>query len=91
MKVLAMRTSPLLTFAAGFVAGGIALGAIAAHARIFLLNSANAGVYPNSEGSLFCTSTSGQVLSIRGVSRETNVTAANGGISYGVTFRCPAN
>ncbi|WP_376096607.1 hypothetical protein ACE7GA_05180 [Roseomonas sp. CCTCC AB2023176] len=84
-----MRASPIAIFAAGFVAGGIAFGAVAAHARFVVLNSSVGGVLPNSEGSLFCV-TSGSVLRpINGVTRNSSVNAP-GGVAYGVTFRCPA-
>lgn len=84
-----MRASPYVTFCAGFVAGGIVLGGVLAHARIVTLNSAIAGVLPNSEGSLFCVTASSVLRPISGVQRNTSVNAP-GGVSYGVTMRCPA-
>ena len=84
-----MKTPPIAIFAAGFLAGGIVLGGVVAHARIVTLNSAIAGVLPNSEGSLFCVTASSVLRPITGVSRNTSVNAP-GGVSYGVTMRCPA-
>lgn len=84
-----MKASPFTIFCAGFVAGGIVLGGVLAHARIVTLNSAIAGVLPNSEGSLFCVTANSVLRPITGVSRNTSVNAP-GGVSYGVTMRCPA-
>ena len=84
-----MTSSPIAIFAAGFISGGVVLGGALAHARIVTLNSAIAGVLPNSEGSLFCVTASSTLRPITGVSRNTSVTAP-GGVSYGVTMRCPA-
>jgi len=84
-----MRASPFAVFAAGFVAGGIVLGGVVAHARIVTLNAAIAGVLPNSEGSLFCVTAGSVLRPIQGVTRFTSVTAP-GGVSNGVTMRCPA-
>ncbi len=84
-----MKNSPIAIFAAGFVAGGIILGGALAHARIVMLNSAIAGVLPNSEGSLFCVTANNVLRPITGVTRNTSVNAP-GGVSYGVTMRCPA-
>ena len=84
-----MRASPLIVFAAGFVAGGIALGGALAHARIVTLNSAVAGVLPGSEGSLFCVTGGSAVRPIAGVMRASRVSASGGGVSDGVTLRCP--
>ena len=84
-----MTKSPIAIFAAGFLAGGIVLGGVVAHARIVTLNSAIAGVLPNSEGSLFCVTAGSVLRPITGVQRSTSVNAP-GGISHGVTMRCPA-
>lgn len=84
-----MRASPIAIFAAGFLAGGIVLGGVVAHARIVTLNSAIAGVLPNSEGSLFCVTAASVLRPIPGISRATSVNAP-GGVSNGVTLRCPA-
>lgn len=84
-----MKASPVAMFAAGFIAGGIVLGGVVAHARIVTLNSAIAGVLPNSEGSLFCVTASSVLRPITGVYRQTSVNAP-GGVSYGATLRCPA-
>ena len=84
-----MRASRLVFFAAGFLAGGIVLGGVVAHARIVTLNSAIAGVLPNSDGSLFCVTAASVLRPIPGVQRSSTVTAP-GGISIGVTLRCPA-
>lgn len=84
-----MRTSPIAVFAAGFLAGGIVLGGFVAHARITTLNASIAGVLPNSEGSLFCVTAGNVLRPITGVQRSTSVNAP-GGVSYGVTMRCPA-
>ena len=83
-----MKASPIAIFVAGFVAGGIVLGGVA-HARITMLNSAIAGVLPSSEGSLFCVTAANVLRPITGVQRNTSVNAP-GGVSYGVTMRCPA-
>ncbi|MGK7866431.1 hypothetical protein [Falsiroseomonas sp. E2-1-a20] len=83
-----MKASPIAIFVAGFVAGGIVLGGVA-QARITMLNSAIAGVLPNSEGSLFCVTAANVLRPITGVQRNTSVNAP-GGVSYGVTMRCPA-
>ena len=84
-----MRATPVAMFFAGFIAGGVVLGGFVAHARIVTLNSAIAGVLPNSEGSLFCVTASSVLRPITGVTRNTSVNAP-GGVSYGVTMRCPA-
>lgn len=84
-----MHASPIAIFAAGFIAGGIVLGGVVAHARIVTLNAAIAGVLPNSEGSLFCVTAASVLRPIVGVSRNTTVSAP-GGVSHGVTMRCPA-
>lgn len=84
-----MRASPIAMFAAGFVAGGVVLGGVVAQARIVTLNAAIAGVLPNSEGSLFCVTASSVLRPIVGVFRTTTVNAP-GGVSTGVTMRCPA-
>lgn len=84
-----MRASPFAIFAAGFVAGGIALGGALAQARIVTLNAAIAGVLPNSEGSLFCVTAASAVRAVQGVARPTSVNATGGGVSQGVTLRCP--
>ena len=83
-----MTPHPIAIFAAGFVAGGIVLGGLLAHARIVTLNSAIAGVLPNSEGSLFCVTTNSVLRPITGAYRATSVNAP-GGVSYGATLRCP--
>ncbi|MGG5888556.1 hypothetical protein ACLF3G_15580 [Falsiroseomonas sp. HC035] len=83
-----MQASPVAIFLAGFIAGGIVLGGVA-QARIVMLNSAIAGVLPNSEGSLFCVTAGNVLRPISGVQRGTSVNAP-GGVSYGVTMRCPA-
>ena len=85
-----MRASSTAIFAAGFIAGGVTLGAFVAQARIVTLNASIAGVLPNSEGSLFCVTADSGVRPITGVSRTTNVAARGGGVSTGVTLRCPA-
>jgi len=84
-----MQASPIAIFAAGFIAGGVALGGALAHARIVTLNSAIAGVLPNSEGSLFCVTAASVLRPITGVSRPTSVNAPDG-VSHGLTLRCPA-
>ncbi len=84
-----MPASPIAVFCAGFLAGGLVLGGALAHARIVTLNSAVAGVLPNSEGSLFCVTAASVPRAIPGVSRNTSVNAP-GGVSHGVTMRCPA-
>jgi hypothetical protein len=84
-----MNASPFAIFAAGFIAGGIVLGGVVAHARIVTLNAAIAGVLPNSEGSLFCVTAASVLRPITGLQRNTSVNAP-GGVSYGVTMRCPA-
>lgn len=84
-----MQASPIAIFAAGFIAGGVALGGALAHARIVTLNSAIAGVLPNSEGSLFCVTASSVLRPIAGTTRPSSVNAP-GGVSNGVTMRCPA-
>ena len=84
-----MTASPIAVFAAGFIAGGIVLGGVVAHARIVTLNASVAGVLPNSEGSLFCVTASSALRPINGVMRNSSVNAP-GGVAYGVTFRCPA-
>ncbi|MDO9501661.1 hypothetical protein [Falsiroseomonas sp.] len=84
-----MSASPIAIFAAGFIAGGFILGGVVAQARIVTLNSAIAGVLPNSEGSLFCVTATSVLRPITGTIRNTSVNAP-GGVSYGVTMRCPA-
>lgn len=82
---------PIAVFAAGFVAGGLALGAVAAHARLVQVNLDIGGVTPGGEGSLLCSNASGMVRAVRGTYRELSVNAPGGaGLSYGVTLRCPA-
>ena len=88
-KEPAMNARPIAIFAAGFIAGGLTLGGALAHARIVTLNSAIAGVLPNSEGSLFCVTANSVLRPISGVTRNTSVNAP-GGVSHGVTMRCPA-
>lgn len=85
-----MKASPIAIFAAGFLAGGIILGGVVAHARIVTLNASIAGVLPNSEGSLLCVTANSSVRAVVGVSRSITVNATGGGISTGVTLRCPA-
>lgn len=85
-----MRASPFAIFAAGFLAGGIVLGGVVAHARIVTLNASIAGVLPNSEGSLLCAAANSTVRAVVGVSRPLTVNATGGGVSTGVTLRCPA-
>ena len=84
-----MQKPRIATFAAGFIAGGLIVGGVIAHARITTLNASIAGVLPNSEGSLFCVTAANVLRPIKGVVRETSVTAP-GGVSNGVTMRCPA-
>ncbi len=84
-----MPAFPLAVFAAGFIAGGVILGGVVAQARIVTLNSAIAGVLPNSEGSLFCVTASSVLRPIVGTIRNSSVNAP-GGVSNGVTMRCPA-
>ena len=84
-----MHLHPIAIFAAGFMAGGIVLGGVVAHARITTLNASIAGVLPNSEGSLFCVTAANVLRPITGVYRQSSVNAP-GGVSYGATFRCPA-
>ena len=84
-----MRSFPIAAFAAGFLAGGIVLGGVVAHARIVTLNASVAGVLPNSEGSLYCVTASSALRPITGVYRATNVSGP-GGVSNGATLRCPA-
>ena len=72
MKETIMKSSPIVIFAAGFIAGGIVFGGAVAHARIVTLNAAIAGVLPNSEGSLFCVTAASVLRPIKGVSRETD-------------------
>ena len=84
-----MQKPRIATFAAGFIAGGLIFGGIIAQAKIVTLNSAIAGVLPNSEGSLFCVTAANVLRPIKGVARETSV-GAPGGASSGVSMRCPA-
>ena len=83
-----MQKSRIATFASGFIAGGLLFGGIIAQARIVTLNAAVAGVLPNSEGSLFCVTATSTLRPIKGTARETSVNAP-GGISNGVSMRCP--
>ena len=85
-----MKSSNITSFAAGILVGALGFGGIAVHARMVALNSAIGGVLPNSEGSMFCVSAKSAVRSIKGVSRESKVRAADGGDSTGVTMHCPA-
>jgi hypothetical protein len=86
-----MQANIITAFAAGFLAGGIALGGVVAHARITTINASVAGVLPNSEGSLFCVTAANQARPITGVYRATTVNAQSApGISGGATLRCPA-
>lgn len=85
-----MNASSAAIFTAGFIAGGIVLGGVVAHARIVTLNAAIAGVLPNSEGSLFCVTSASVLRPIQGVSRSTSVGAPGGSVSTGVTLKCPA-
>ncbi len=89
MKEPAMHASPLAIFAAGFLAGGIALGGVVAHARITSVNGSIGGVLPNSEAGLLCVTAANAVRAVRGVSREGTV-GAPAGASTGVWLRCPA-
>lgn len=84
-----MRTSPIAVFAAGFLAGGIVLGGVVAHARITSVNLSIAGVPPNSEGGLLCVTAANAVRPIRGTFRESTV-GAPAGQATGVWLRCPA-
>ncbi|WP_424812836.1 hypothetical protein [Roseococcus sp. YIM B11640] len=84
-----MAKSPYAFFAAGFVAGGVLLGGAMAHARFVALNAAVGGVLPNSEGSLFCVTANSVLRNIAGTYRPSTVNAP-GGVSAGVTLRCPA-
>lgn len=86
-----MKTHILTAFAAGFLAGGVVLGGVVAHARITTINAAIAGVLPNGEGSLFCVTPENRARPITGVYRATTVQAQSApGISGGATLRCPA-
>ena len=84
-----MRTSPLAIFAAGFLAGGIVLGGVVAHARITSVNGSIGGVLPNGEAGLLCVTAANVVRPVRGVSRESTVNSGNGQAT-GVWLRCPA-
>ncbi len=84
-----MRTSPKAAFAAGFLAGGIMLGGLVAHARITSVNGSIGGVLPNSEAGLLCVSATNVVRSVRGTSREGTV-GTPAGPATGVWLRCPA-
>ena len=84
-----MKSSHIISFAAGILVGTFGLGGLAVHAKMVTLNSAIGGVLPNSEGSLFCVSTASAIRSIKGASRESKVRAADGRDSIGVTMRCP--
>ena len=85
-----MRASPIAIFVAGFIAGGIALGGVLAHARIVVLNGSIAGVLPNSGGSLFCSTAASAVRPIKGVSRDVSVATSGGGVSWGIELKCPS-
>jgi len=84
-----MNHSPIAIFAAGFLAGAVALGAVAAHARMTQINLSIGGVPPNSEAGLLCVTAANAVRPIRGVSRESTVSAP-AGQATGVWLRCPA-
>lgn len=84
-----MRTSPIAAFAAGFLAGGIILGGVVAHARLTSVNGQIAGVPPNSGGSMFCVTAANAVRAVAGVSRIVTV-GVPGGTSTGVELRCAA-
>ena len=84
-----MRTSAIAIFAAGFLAGGIVLGGVVAHARMTSVNGSIGGVLPNGEAGLLCVSATNVVRSVVGVSRVSTVTGPSGP-STGVWLRCPA-
>ena len=72
------------------MAGGHVLGGVVAHARL-TINSAIAGVLPNSEGSLLCVTAANVIRPITGVFRSTSFNNGSGGVTTtGVTMRCPA-
>ena len=85
-----MRTRSLAIFAAGFVAGGITLGGVLAHARLISVNLDIGGVPPGSQGSLLCVTANGAVRAATGTFRPMSVNAAGGGISTGVVLNCGA-
>ena len=85
-----MRNSPITAFTAGFLAGGIVLGGVAAHARLTSVNGQVAGVLPNSGGSMFCVTAANGIRAVTGVSRIVSVSARSGAVGTGVELRCPA-
>ena len=85
-----MRSVPLAAFAAGFLAGGIALSAFVAHARMNVLNGSVGGVLPGSGASLFCVTPSNAVRAVMGTMRLVTVGTSGGGSSGGVELRCPS-
>jgi hypothetical protein len=84
-----MRAASITAFIAGFMAGGIALGAIVAHARMNVLNGSAGGVTPGSGASLFCVTSTNAVRAVTGTMRLVSVGAPGGGSSGGVELRCP--
>lgn len=84
-----MRASTVTAFAAGVFVGGIALGAVVAHARMNVLNGSAGGVTPGSGASLFCVTASNSVRAVTGTMRQVSVGAPGGGTSGGVELRCP--
>lgn len=78
-----MKTSPATFFAAGFLAGGIALGGAVAHARITAVNGSITGVTPNSEHMMICGTAADVFQGSPG-------NGVSGGSAYGVILRRPA-
>jgi hypothetical protein len=84
-----MKSSHVMSFAAGILVAALGFGGLAVHAKIVTLNAAVGGVLPNAEGSLFCVTAASALKPIKGISRESKVRAPDGRDSIGVTLRCP--
>ncbi len=86
-----MRASPIAIFAAGFLAGGVALGAVAAHARLVMLNSQVGGVLPGTMARLICVTSNSEIRPVVGqVVPSGQIPAAGGGTGQGINLRCPS-
>jgi hypothetical protein len=85
-----MRAPPIAVFAAGFLAGALALGAVAAHANLVMLNSQVAGVLPGAMARLICVTANSEIRPVVGqVLPSGQIPAAGGGYGQGVNLRCP--
>ncbi len=83
-----MQTRNFVIFAASFLAGGIVLGAVVAHAQ-FPFSNGSHGVRPGGTGTLVCVDNNGRARAVQGATRVAAI-PAEGGRSIGVSFTCPS-